>query len=139
MAYTYEQLEQQAVEAINKYKLFFNEDIIAYLPCSSSTFYDYKLGKSERIKDALAKVRIDIKVSQRSKWYKSESSTLQIALYKLIANDEERRRLTQQHISHGGEVHHKNQIDPTKLKSETLRDLFENGIVSAEDESEPIK
>ncbi len=137
MAYNYKDLEDQAVNAINKHKLFFNEDIIAYLPCSSSTFYDYDLEKSERIKEALTKVKTDIKVSQRSKWYKSESATLQIALYKLIANDEERTRLTQQQLQHSGEVKHKNQIDATKLKDETLRDLFENGIV--ENEDEPIK
>ena len=61
----------------------------------------------------------------RSRWFRSENATLQISLYKLIANDDERKRLTQQYIKHDGEVNHKNKIDATKLKSETLRDLFE--------------
>ena len=95
MAYNTEELIKQSLEAIEKHKLFFIDDVVSYLPCSRSTFYERKLDKSDIIKEALTKVKTDIKVSMRSKWYKSENATLQMGLMKLISNDEERKRLSQ--------------------------------------------
>jgi hypothetical protein len=97
MAYNTEELEKQSLEAIEKYKLFFIEDIVSYLPCSAATFYNHELEKLETIKDALTKVKTEIKVSMRSKWYKSENATLQMGLMKLIGSDDERKRLSQTH------------------------------------------
>lgn len=97
MAYDRNKLEQQALEAIEKHKLFFIADVVAYLPCVSSTFYDLQLEKSETIKAALTKVKTDIKVSMRSKWYKSENPTLQMGLMKLISTDEELKKLSMQY------------------------------------------
>ena len=95
MAYNTEELIKQSLEAIEKHKLFFIDDVVSYLPCSRSTFYEKELDKSDIIKEALTKVKTDIKVSMRSKWYKSENATLQMGLMKLISNDEERKRLSQ--------------------------------------------
>ena len=105
MAYKTEELEKQALEAIEKYKLFFIDDVVSYLPCSTATFYNHKLEELETIKEALKKVRTEIKVSMRSKWYKSENPTLQMGLMKLIGTDEERKKLSQNHTDHttGGE------------------------------------
>ena len=105
MAYKTEELEKQALEAIEKYKLFFIEDIVSYLPCNKTTFYEHKLNESNAIKDALTKVKTEIKVSMRSKWYKSDNPTLQMGLMKLIGTDEERKKLSQNHTDHttGGE------------------------------------
>lgn len=97
MAYDKKKLEQQALEAIEKHKLFFIADVVCYLDCSRSTFYEIELDKSDKIKDALTKVKTDIKVSMRSKWYKSENPTLQMGLMKLISTDEELRKLSMQH------------------------------------------
>ena len=135
MAYDYKELEDLAVKAINKHDLIFIQEIIAYLPCASSTFYLYELEKSESIKEALTTVKIKKKVQKRKRWHDSDNASLQIASYKLMATPEELNLLTQQKFEHSGEVKHKNQIDATKLKDDTLRDLFENGIV--ENDSEP--
>ena len=97
MAYDKNKLEKEAIKAIEKNKLFFNADVVAYLPCSERTFYDLKLHESQSIKEALTKVKTDIKVSMRSKWYKSENATLQMGLMKLISTDEELRKLSMQH------------------------------------------
>jgi len=103
MAYKYEDLEKQSLKAIEKYKLFFIADVTSYLPCSYSTFYDYKLHESDAIKDALTKVKTDLKVSMRSKWYKSENPTLQMGLMKLISTKEELMKLSMNHnIIEGG-------------------------------------
>ena len=41
MAYNKKKIHEQAIEAINKNNLFFIEDVVAFLPISKSTFYDY--------------------------------------------------------------------------------------------------
>tara|TARA_R110000868_G_C10658584_1_gene745610 strand:- start:287 stop:736 length:450 start_codon:yes stop_codon:yes gene_type:complete len=97
MAYDRNELETMAVEAIKKNRLFFIQDVIAYLPCTSSTFYNIGLEKSESIKEALTEIKTNIKVSMRSKWYLSEQPTLQLALMKLISSEEELRKLSMTH------------------------------------------
>jgi hypothetical protein len=98
MEYNQKDLEKQSIEAITKYKLFFIDDIIAYLPCSRATFYNKGLDKLDTIKDALTQVRTEIKVSMRSKWYKSDNPTLQMGLMKLIASPDELKQLSMSHI-----------------------------------------
>ena len=93
MAYKTEELEKKSLEAIDKHKLFFIEDVVAFLPCTKTTFYDHKLHESNAIKEALEKNKVEIKTSMRSKWYKSENPTLQMGLYKLIGTPEEAERL----------------------------------------------
>jgi len=104
MAYKTEELLKQAIEAIDKHKLFFISDVVAYVACSRSTFYEMGLDKSDNIKEALLKVKTDLKVSMRSKWYKSDNPTLQMGLMKLISTEEELRKLSMNHQEHSGEV-----------------------------------
>lgn len=106
MSYDTKQLEQEALDAIEKYRLFFIEDVVVYVSCSRATFYNHGLDKLDTIKEALAKNKIDIKVSMRNKWFLSESATLQVALMKMIATDDEAHRLngSRQEIRHQGAV-----------------------------------
>ena len=106
MSYDTDKLEQEALEAIEKYRLFFIEDVVVYVSCSRATFYNHGLDKLDTIKEALAKNKIDIKVSMRNKWFLSESATLQVALMKMIATDDEAHRLngSRQEIRHQGAV-----------------------------------
>ena len=97
MAYKTEDLLKTAKEAIIKNRLIFIEDIIAFLPCHKSTFYEHFPNESDNYKtmfDMLETNRTTLKVSMRSKWYKSNSPALQMALMKLIGNKEELRRLS---------------------------------------------
>lgn len=91
---TKKEKEKLALEAIDKYNLLFINEIHVYLPFCRSTFYNAGLDKLDTIKKALEENRIKTKQALRTKWYASKSATLQIALYKLIANDDELRRLT---------------------------------------------
>lgn len=93
MAYDRAKIFQQAKEAIEKHKLFFIDDIVAFLPIARSTFYDWELDKSDELKEMLDKNRVEVKSSLRSKWYKSNAPALQLALYKLIASPDEHRSL----------------------------------------------
>jgi hypothetical protein len=98
MAYDRKKILEQAKEMIVKHKLFFIDDIIAFLPIAKSTFYEWKMEQSDDLKALLEKNRTELKVSLRSKWYTSNAPALQMALMKLIANPEELRKLSMQFI-----------------------------------------
>lgn len=122
MAYDKQKIFEQAKEMIVKHKLFFFDDIIAFLPIASSTFYAWEMEKSEELKELLNLNRTELKVSMRSKWYKSNAPALQMALMKLICNDEERRMLSMQHndITTNGK-----EISNQQLPTETINKLID--------------
>jgi len=100
MAYDKQKIYEQAKEVIVKHKLFFVEDIVAFLPCGKSYFYEtFSVDSHEmdELKELLNQNRTELKVSMRSKWYKSNAPALQMALMKLICNDEERKKLSMQY------------------------------------------
>ena len=98
MAFKKEELINQSVEAIKNNEILFIEELVSYLPCSMKTFYNHKLQNLQVIKEEIEKKRIRKKVEIRKKWSKSKNATLQIALYKLLANENEYNRLTNQSI-----------------------------------------
>jgi hypothetical protein len=93
MAYDRNKIFEQAKEMIVKHKLFFIDDICSFLPISRTTFYDWEFDKSDELKGLLETNRTELKVSMRSKWYKSNAPALQMALMKLIATPEELKKL----------------------------------------------
>jgi len=101
MAYDKQKIFEQAKEMIVKHKLFFVDDIVAFLPCNKTTFYDFfpiESNQSNELKELLNLNRTELKVSMRSKWYKSNAPALQMALMKLIATPEELRKLSMQFV-----------------------------------------
>lgn len=135
MAYKTEELFNTAIEQIKKNRLIFIEDIIAFLPCRKSTFYEHFPNDSDyykRMFEELEQNRTELKVSMRSKWYKSNSPALQMALMKLIGNQEELRRLSMQHIDHttGGDKMDKPTVivnTPDVAKAfEDLKQMFQD-------------
>jgi hypothetical protein len=101
MAYDRVKIFEQAKEVIVKHKLFFVDDIVAFLPCSKSSFYEfYPDGSDEldELKGLLEINRTTLKVSMRSKWYTSNAPALQMALMKLIATPEELKKLSMQFV-----------------------------------------
>jgi len=100
MAYDRKKIFEQAKELIVKHKLFFVDDIVAFLPISKQTFYDFfpvESDKLDELKELLNQNRTTLKVSMRSKWYTSNAPALQMALMKLIATPEELRKLSMNH------------------------------------------
>jgi len=93
MAYDKAEIENLALKAIKKHKIAKVAYLIPYLPCSTSTFYDLNLEKSEGIKEALYKNRIERKQKLIDKWEESDNPTLSIASFKLLADDDELERL----------------------------------------------
>jgi hypothetical protein len=101
MAYDKTKIFEQAKEVIVKNKLFFIEDIVAFLPCDKTTFYRFfevESNEYNELKGLLETNRVTLKVSMRSQWYKSTSPALQMALMKLISTPEELKKLSMQFI-----------------------------------------
>lgn len=118
MAYDRIKIFEQAKEMIVKHKLFFIDDIVAFLPIAKSTFYEWKLEQSDELKGLLEVNRTTLKVSMRSKWYTSNAPALQMALMKLIATPEELKKLSMQFIE--SENINKNQnFDISKLYNDS--------------------
>jgi hypothetical protein len=96
MAYDRTKIYQQALDLIEKKKLFFIEDIVCLLPCDKTTFYRFfKVESNEynTIKEGLEKNKIEIKNGLRNKWYNGNNPLTQMALYKLIGTEEEYHRI----------------------------------------------
>ena len=104
MAYSKAKLEKQALDAIKKHNLKFIKHLVPFLPCSSSTFYDLELEKSEAIKRAIEENRTNAKVKALHRWEQSDNPTLEIAFFKLIGDDDEVERLngSKQKVEHSG-------------------------------------
>ena len=101
MAYDRIKIFEQAKEVIIKNKLFFIEDIVAFLPISKKTYYEYfpiDSYESNELKALLETNKTTLKVSMRSKWYTSNAPALQMALMKLIATPEELKKLSMQFV-----------------------------------------
>jgi len=96
MAYDKLEIFKKAKEVTVKNKLFFIEDIVSFLPIVKKTFYEYfplESNESNELKELLDQNKTELKVSMRSKWYKSNAPALQMALMKLICTDAERKKL----------------------------------------------
>lgn len=107
MAYNKEKIYDQAIEAITKNNLFFIEDIVAFIPCSKPTFYEFfpiESNKLNDIKELLEQNKIKTKSAIRSKLFKSEKAGELLALYRLICTEYERKMLNQQYIEQSGNI-----------------------------------
>jgi len=99
--YDKNKLFEQSKEAIEKNNLFFIEDIVAWLPCTKATFYEYFPVDSDELnelKGMLEVNKIRTKSSIRAKLFRSEKAGELLALYRLICTPDERRKLNQQYI-----------------------------------------
>ncbi len=96
MAHTEQEKEkilQKAIKVAKDKKLFFMHYVSAYLPISSKTFYVWKCHESQELKDILEENTILKKTKMLTKWEDTNNATLQIALFKLLATEEEREIL----------------------------------------------
>jgi hypothetical protein len=94
---------EQAKEAIEKNNLFDVKEIMAFIPCSRSTFYRFFPDGSDKldtIKGMLDSNKIRTKSEIRAKLKKSDKAAELLALYRLIATPEEHQKLNQSYIDH---------------------------------------
>jgi hypothetical protein len=103
VAYNTEKLFSDAIAIAKQEGIYFVEDIIALLPCSKPTFYAHFPDDSNELnalKEQLAQNKVATKVRIRMKLEGGEKAAELIALYKLIASDDERRALSMTQIDH---------------------------------------
>lgn len=93
MRYSKKKLEELALKAIKEEKLTWHDEVVAFLPCSRATYYNKGLDKLDTIKAAIDNNKIEMKAKMKHKWFNSDNATLQIALMKMIANEEEYDKL----------------------------------------------
>ena len=100
MAYDRDKVYQQAIEIAKEPDVYFISDIIASLAITRPTFYDYFPENSDKLnnlKTILEQNRKVTKQKLRKRWNSDESApVLQIALYKLIADEDEGDRINSQ-------------------------------------------
>lgn len=107
MAYDKAKMFKVAKTAITENNLYSIEDIVAYMPCVKSTFYDLfplDSNESNELKELLDKNKIKTKKEIRDKLFKGDKAAELIALYKLICTDDERRALSMQEVKHTGQL-----------------------------------
>jgi len=103
MAYNKQQIYEQAIKAIDDHNLFFIEDIVAFLPITKKTYYEYfplESDESNNLKEKLEINKIKTKSAIRAKLYKSAKAAELLALYRLLATPEEHRKLNQAYVDH---------------------------------------
>lgn len=98
MAYDKAEILKQAKQAIEENELTTIAEVLTYIPCSESSLYETEEWKSEvlgPIKKALEVKKTSLKAKMKKEWRKADSNpTLQIAAFKLIADDDEMARLS---------------------------------------------
>jgi len=103
MAYDKEKILEQAKKVIKDNSLYFIEDVVAFLPIRKSTFYSYfpiDSNEMDDIKELLDDNKISTKVKLRKKLEEGDKAAEILALYKLIATEDERKALSMQHLDH---------------------------------------
>jgi len=125
MAYQKENMIKQCLEVIEKYNLIWITEISAFVPFTERTFYRYKCQECQDIKKALEDNRITTKVSLRKIWYHSGNPTLQLALYKLLATNEEFERINVQKLDHTTKGESIRPIEITVSSKENAKELKE--------------
>jgi hypothetical protein len=83
----------KALQVIKDHKIYYIEEIALMMGISKETFYFHRLNESDDIKDAILEAKIKVKSKLRNKWEDSDNPALQIALYKIIGNEDELQRL----------------------------------------------
>lgn len=106
MAYNRKKIYEQALKDAETYHFFFIDDLVAWLGISRTTFYTFFPADSDKlnkIKEQLEKNKLTTKHQIRQRWSESDNPSEQIALYKLIATPEERKKLSSNYIELTGE------------------------------------
>lgn len=136
MAYDTQELHQRCLEAIDREGLYFIKDIPPTIGIAESTWWDHFPKDSEEHKEqvlALNYQKAHTKIRMRHRWKNSGNATLELALYKLIAEDDERRALAQQYIDHTTQGDAIAPIAWEELSEDTIKEIFD-AIRSAEAE-----
>lgn len=94
--FNYEKLKKKALAILEKKKdIYFFSDLAIELGMSRQYLYErgFSPDKDDALKEALENNKKYVKRGLRAKWYTNDNATTQVALYKLLADEEELKRL----------------------------------------------
>jgi hypothetical protein len=94
MAYDREDVIMQALRVIDDEQITRVTDLVAYLPISRATFYNWELDKLDVFQEKVNEIKISLKNKMKRKWIEGDNPALQIAAFKLIAEDDEVDKVT---------------------------------------------
>jgi hypothetical protein len=123
-----EKMIQKILQIINEYSITTIKGVAAYLPFTRATFYNNGFDKLDIIKDAIDNKKVELKESLRSKWFLSDNPTLQIALYKLLADETELKAL-----NNSITVENKKTLGVEEMSDDQLDMLYEQFTARAQD------
>jgi hypothetical protein len=99
MGKTKEQHEKEILEIIVKNKVMkINHIFQHYTDLQHSQFYNLELDKSESIKEAISTNKSKAVSYMLNKWVGSDNATLQISAFKVLCEDEDRKKLSMQFV-----------------------------------------
>ena len=99
MGKTKEQHEKEILDVIVKNKVMkINHIFQHYTDLQHSQFYNLELDKSESIKEAISKNKSKAVSYMLNKWVGSDNATLQISAFKVLCEDEDRKKLSMQFV-----------------------------------------
>jgi len=128
MAFNKKKILKQALELIKEKQILDITELTALLPCHRATFYSFFPADSDEldnIKDLINTNKRIVCGSLKRKWIASENSTLQIAAYKLMGEDEEVHRLngSKQETTLKGDKDHPIQFDDEVGRNKLIAEL----------------
>lgn len=94
-------LQEKALKILEKQPdIYYFADLCPELGYARQYLYDqgFSPDKNDALKQALDKNKRTIKRGLRNKWYKNDNPTCQVALYKLLADDDEWARLNNSRV-----------------------------------------
>lgn len=99
MGKTKEQHEKEILDIVVKNKLMRISHIFQhYADLSSAHFYNLEMEKLESIKEAISKNKSKAISYMLNKWVASDNATLQISAFKVLCEDEDRKKLSMQFV-----------------------------------------
>ena len=94
-----EQHEKEILEVVIKNKVMKIQHIFQhYTDIGSAQFYNLELEKSESIKEAIKLNKSKAVSYMLNKWVGSDNATLQISAFKVLCEDEDRKKLSMQFV-----------------------------------------
>ena len=94
-----EQHEKEILDVIVKHKIMkINHIFQHYTDLQHSQFYNLELDKSESIKEAISTNKSKAVSYMLNKWVGSDNATLQISAFKVLCEDEDRKKLSMQFV-----------------------------------------
>lgn len=94
-----EQHEEEILKLIVKHKIMkINHIFQHYTDLQHSQFYNLELDKSESIKEAISTNKSKAVSYMLNKWVGSDNATLQISAFKVLCEDEDRKKLSMQFV-----------------------------------------